>query len=233
MSLILTITDPSLLLRPNIPLSASTPSPSVPLDTHTRYVPPHPQRGTPYHRYVLLVLPQSSATEPIDIPVFEESDRLGFNFRAFAEQYGFDGARGGGAHMWREVWDETVSHIYKYTLSEYRLGSVGEPVLIVHRICSRVCREGGAEVWQAPEARPVRGAQAEEKVCLDASDIAHIVLLRVVALLMLSAPCAVRGAMMRCCGPEAVYDGDLCSSSVSALFTRTDPVAPPQRHREG
>ena len=26
---------------------------------------------------------------------------------------------GGGAHMWREVWDETVSHIYKYTLSKH------------------------------------------------------------------------------------------------------------------
>ncbi len=99
------------------------------LDTHTRYVPPHPQRGTPYHRYVLLVLPQSSPTEPIDIPVFQDSERLGFNFRAFAEQYGFDGARGGGAHMWREVWDETVSHIYKFTLKEDepRFGKMPKP----------------------------------------------------------------------------------------------------------
>ncbi|KAI0656770.1 PEBP-like protein [Cubamyces menziesii] len=105
-------------MRPNIPLSAFTPAPAVPLNTHTPYVPPHPQRGTPYHRYVLLVLPQASATEPIDIPVYKESDRLGFNFRAFAEQYGFDGARGGGAHMWREVWDETVSHIYQHTLKK-------------------------------------------------------------------------------------------------------------------
>ncbi|KAI0668656.1 PEBP-like protein [Trametes maxima] len=105
-------------LQPNIPLSAFTTSPTVPLDTHTRYVPPHPQRGTPYHRYVLLMLPQTSPTEPIDIPVFSEADRLGFNFRAFAEQYGFNGVRGGGAHMWREVWDETVSHIYQHTLKK-------------------------------------------------------------------------------------------------------------------
>ncbi|RPD70802.1 PEBP-like protein [Lentinus tigrinus ALCF2SS1-7] len=116
-------------MQPNIPLSASTQSPTVPLDTHTRYVPPHPQRGTPYHRYVLLVLPQSLPTEPIDIPVFQESDRLGFNFRAFAEQYGFDGARGGGAHMWREQWDETVSHIYKFTFKkdEPRFGKMPKP----------------------------------------------------------------------------------------------------------
>ena len=88
------------------------------LNQHTRYVPPHPQQGTPYHRYVLLVLPQASPTEPIDVPVFEEADRLGFDLRAFADKYGLDGARGGGAHMFRSVWDTTVSHIYKHTLSE-------------------------------------------------------------------------------------------------------------------
>ncbi|KAI9065566.1 PEBP-like protein [Trametes sanguinea] len=116
-------------MQPNIPLSAFTSAPTVPLNTHTPYVPPHPQRGTPYHRYVLLVLPQASATEPIDIPVFEEENRLGFDFRTFAEQYGFDGARGGGAHMWREVWDETVSHIYRYTLKkeEPRYGKLPKP----------------------------------------------------------------------------------------------------------
>ncbi|KAI0638861.1 PEBP-like protein [Trametes polyzona] len=116
-------------LQPNIPLSAFTTTPSVPLNTHTPYVPPHPQRGTPYHRYVLLMLPQASPTEAIDIPVVEESDRLGFNYREFAAKYGFDGARGGGAHMWREVWDETVSHIYQHTLKkeEPRFGRMPRP----------------------------------------------------------------------------------------------------------
>lgn len=156
--------------RPNIPLSATTSSPSVPLDAHTPYVPPHPQRGTPYHRYVLLVLPQSSPTEPIDIPVFEESDRLGFDFRVFAEKYGFNGARGGGAHMWREVWDDTVSHIYKYTFSKCLTRTGVMSVLVAHTIC----REGRAEVRQAAKARPVCGAQAQEKVPLDALDTAHL-----------------------------------------------------------
>ncbi|KAI0825354.1 phosphatidylethanolamine-binding protein [Trametes gibbosa] len=116
-------------LQPNIPLSAFTTTPPVPLNTHTRYVAPHPQRGTPYHRYVLLMLPQPSAPEPISVPVFEDSDRLGFDFRAFAAQYGLDGARGGGAHMWREVWDETVSHIYQHTLrkEEPRFGKMPRP----------------------------------------------------------------------------------------------------------
>ena len=48
-----------------------------------------------------------------------EAARLDFNFRAFAEEHGFDGSKGGGAHMWREVWDETVSKIYRDVLSEY------------------------------------------------------------------------------------------------------------------
>lgn len=86
---------------------------------------------------MLLVLPQSSATEPIDIPVFGEAERLGFDFRAFADQYGFDGAQGGGAHMWREVWDETVSHIYTFTLSAYMAGFAVAPVLTGHRISQR------------------------------------------------------------------------------------------------
>ena len=64
------------------------------------------------------MLPQASPTERLTIPKFKEEERLGFDFRAFAEQHGFDGARGGGAHMWREQWDETVSHIYEHTLSK-------------------------------------------------------------------------------------------------------------------
>ena len=155
----------------------------MPLDTHTRYVPPHPQRGTPYHRYVLLVLPQSSSTEPIDIPVFDEAGRLGFDFRAFAEKYGFDGARGGGAHMWREVWDETVSHIYKHTLSKSLTQPLLDRVLIAHRFYLRMHRERRAEVRKAAETGPIRGAQAQEKVPLDGSDAAHLILLVVTLLI--------------------------------------------------
>ncbi|PSR83331.1 hypothetical protein PHLCEN_2v5768 [Hermanssonia centrifuga] len=99
-------------MQPNIALSALSPSPIPLTTTHTRYIPPHPQRGTPYHRYVILLLPQSSPTERIKIPAPTDEQRLGFNFRAFAAQYGLDGAKGGGVHMWREVWDETVTKIY-------------------------------------------------------------------------------------------------------------------------
>ncbi|KAI0077414.1 PEBP-like protein [Panus rudis PR-1116 ss-1] len=103
-------------MQPNISLSAFSKSP-IPLPTtHTRYVPPHPQKGTPYHRYVLLLVPQPSETERISVPVPTDEQRLGFNYREFAEKYSLDASKGGAAFMWREVWDETVSKIYKDVL---------------------------------------------------------------------------------------------------------------------
>ncbi|KAI0706214.1 phosphatidylethanolamine-binding protein [Cytidiella melzeri] len=102
-------------MQPNISLSTQSSELTLPT-THTPYIPPHPQRGTPYHRYVVLLLPQQSPTERIKVPVPTAAERLGFDFRAFTEQYGLDGSKGGGAHMWREIWDPTVSEIYKDTL---------------------------------------------------------------------------------------------------------------------
>ncbi|TCD61067.1 hypothetical protein EIP91_009071 [Steccherinum ochraceum] len=101
-------------LQPNISLSSSTTSVDLPT-THTKYIPPHPQKGTPYHRYVLLFAPQTGS-EAIKVPQFSDSDRLGFDYRQFAEQYGLDASKGGAAHMWRGVWDESVSKIYKDVL---------------------------------------------------------------------------------------------------------------------
>lgn len=86
---------------------------------HTHYIPPHPQKGTPYHRYVILLLPQESTTERLTIPVPTDVERANFNVREFSEKYGLDGSKGGAAHMWREVWDEQVSDIYAETLSAY------------------------------------------------------------------------------------------------------------------
>ncbi|TFK38624.1 phosphatidylethanolamine-binding protein [Crucibulum laeve] len=119
-------------LKPNIPLSATTTSRITDLNTHTLYIPPHPPKGTPYHRYVLLLLPQPPLGAPtyslnaaartksgestslhLDIPVITEKERLGFDVRSFTRRWGLDGVKGGGAHMWREVWDEKVSKIYE------------------------------------------------------------------------------------------------------------------------
>lgn len=104
--------------RPNIALSASSCG-ALPTIPHTKYIPPHPQRGSPYHRYCLLLLPHVNTSEKLSIPAVSEEARIRFNLRAFCEEYGLDASKGGGAHMWREVWDETVSDIYKHTLSTF------------------------------------------------------------------------------------------------------------------
>ncbi|KAL5519253.1 MRPL35 [Sanghuangporus vaninii] len=103
-------------MQPNIALSAATCG-QISTIAHAKYIPPHPQRGSPYHRYCLFLLPHVNASEKVHVPppVSDEA-RIGFNLRAFCEEYGLDASLGGGAHMWREVWDETVSDIYKHTL---------------------------------------------------------------------------------------------------------------------
>ncbi|KAG1725580.1 phosphatidylethanolamine-binding protein [Suillus paluster] len=87
-----------------------SPSPVPNLNTHTAYIPPHPQRGTTYHRYTILLLPQQSR---LSIPMVAKDKRAGFDVRAFMEQHGLDRNVGGGAHMWREVWSEGVPAVYK------------------------------------------------------------------------------------------------------------------------
>lgn len=92
-----------------MPLSLSTP--------HVPYIPPHPAKGSPYHRYTLLLLPQSS-TSPITIPQLTEDARLDFNVREFVTKYGLN-LNGGGAHMWRSVWDEASSKIWQDVISMF------------------------------------------------------------------------------------------------------------------
>ncbi|KAK0207951.1 phosphatidylethanolamine-binding protein [Desarmillaria ectypa] len=106
-------------LCPNVPLSAITSGPIKNLNTHTQYIPPHPQQGTPYHRYSLLLLPQPArpdAPRYLPIPVVPQSARTGFNVREFCKKWSLDGRQGGGAHMWREVWDESSDVVYKNVL---------------------------------------------------------------------------------------------------------------------
>lgn len=47
-----------------------------------------------------------------------DETRHGFDIREFAYTWGLDAATGGGAHMWREIWDNDVSMIYKDILSK-------------------------------------------------------------------------------------------------------------------
>jgi len=104
-------------LQTNIPLSAVR-KPLIKTQSHTRYVPPHPQRGSPYHRYTLLFLENPDPSSELDIPPITDAERVGFDLRAFCAKHGFDPSKGGAVHMWREVWDETVSDIYTHTLRQ-------------------------------------------------------------------------------------------------------------------
>ena len=123
-----------ILFRPNIPLSCKSLTRLKELDDHTAYIPPHPQNGSPYHRYALFLLPQPPLTsyslntiakaaidvptsKHLDIPVVTDEERLGFSMREFIRKWDIDPANGGGAHMWRQVWDSGVTGIYKNVLS--------------------------------------------------------------------------------------------------------------------
>ncbi|KAG4301698.1 hypothetical protein PCANB_001786 [Pneumocystis canis] len=67
------------------------------------YIPPHPQKGSPYHRYTLLVFEQ---VEKISDNLVVERD--GFDTRQFASLNHFQIV---GIHFWRGVWDEHVNEI--------------------------------------------------------------------------------------------------------------------------
>ncbi|CUA77778.1 54S ribosomal protein L35, mitochondrial [Rhizoctonia solani] len=116
--------------QPNIPLSATNTQITLPMapetsETSLPYIPPHPQNGTSYHRYTTLLLPQSSE---LSIDALKLS-RERFNVREAYKQYGF--ARGGGIHMFRENWDETVGSVYKNFLGqpEPKFGKTPKPQL--------------------------------------------------------------------------------------------------------
>ncbi|EKM60509.1 uncharacterized protein PHACADRAFT_246507 [Phanerochaete carnosa HHB-10118-sp] len=121
-------------MQPNVELHTFSKNPIPLTTTHTPYIPPHPQRGTPYHRYVLMLVPQRSATERIKVPVPTMQERLGFSYREFAARHGLDATKGGGVFMWREVWDETVSKIYADVLKteEPVYGKVPKPDPYAH-----------------------------------------------------------------------------------------------------
>ncbi|KDQ17656.1 hypothetical protein BOTBODRAFT_29825 [Botryobasidium botryosum FD-172 SS1] len=103
-------------LMPNIPLSVLETSITLPTsssDSALQYVPPHPQQGTPYHRYTLLLLPQTS---PAPLALSALPSREAFDVRAFVKEHKLDGP-GGGIFFWRGVWDESVSKIYQEVLA--------------------------------------------------------------------------------------------------------------------
>jgi len=97
-------------LQPNIALSATSAG-LLPPASHTPYLPPHPARGTPYHRYVLLLLPHEDSTAKLSLPS-GPFERDAFDIRGFVQKHALR-TDGGGAFMWRAIWDEESSRIWR------------------------------------------------------------------------------------------------------------------------
>lgn len=113
-------------LQPNLTLPAAQPL-NLPT-AHTVYVPPHPAKGTPYHRYMVLLLPQ---TREIKVPgdAFRSYEaRMNFDVRSFVEQHDLR-TDGGAAHMFRAEWDEESSNIWKQVIKREmpRYGYIPRP----------------------------------------------------------------------------------------------------------
>lgn len=98
----------------NLPLSSVTnqidPSKGKVLQD---YIPPHPQKGTPYHRYTFILFEQRA-----EIPGGAAVEKGNFEHRSFVQARAL---RPVGVNFFRQVWDGTVSQIYKDTLSEWVL----------------------------------------------------------------------------------------------------------------
>ncbi|KAG0173172.1 hypothetical protein DFQ28_010853 [Apophysomyces sp. BC1034] len=100
----------------NVPLSA-TQSIVAGGDTVLDYVPPHPQKGTKYHRYTLIAYEQpNQGQDKVEIKL---EKRDAFDTKTLAQAHGLNIS---GVSFFREEWDAAVSNIYQDILR------VNEPV---------------------------------------------------------------------------------------------------------
>ncbi|SCV73371.1 BQ2448_7297 [Microbotryum intermedium] len=95
-------------LVPNIPLSSSRTDVSS-SSALIPYLPPHPQQGTPYHRYTVVLLEQQN--ELVLAP--EAVERTDFSVRDLLQQNDLTAS---GMTFFRQKWDEDVSAIYREIL---------------------------------------------------------------------------------------------------------------------
>lgn len=99
----------------NIPLSVTKTQVDVSkVDVSLPYIAPHPQRGTPYHRYTLVLLSQPGK---LTIPPTPLRDH--FSLRQLIEDHHLSPA---GIHFWRAAWSEAsseaISSVYRNVLHE-------------------------------------------------------------------------------------------------------------------
>ncbi len=102
-------------LAVNIPISPT--SVSIPLSQLSKdsqtilpWLPPHAQKGSPYHRLSVFVLRQPES-KTFDVPSLREKvTQENFNLRSFNDKYGL---KPFGVHMFRTIWDEGTAGVMK------------------------------------------------------------------------------------------------------------------------
>ncbi|OZJ06705.1 hypothetical protein BZG36_00307 [Bifiguratus adelaidae] len=100
----------------NVPLSTTSPGVNV-SDNNTllSYIPPHPQRGTKYHRYTVIVYQQNGDGQlELDIANRPQS-RERFDLGTFAETHKLQPV---GVTFFRQVWSPATSSVYTDILKE-------------------------------------------------------------------------------------------------------------------
>ncbi|KAJ9477847.1 54S ribosomal protein L35, mitochondrial [Pseudozyma hubeiensis] len=107
-----------LALKEDIPLSTTT-NPTIDLTSAMSlpYIPPHPQNGTPYHRYTTILFEQPSSSSSPSADAVQETQRHNFDLTSFVQQRGLIPA---GIHFWRSKWSpesaESITKVHKEVL---------------------------------------------------------------------------------------------------------------------
>lgn len=78
-----------------------------PSDTIVKYLPPHVQKGLPYHRYGMIVFQQPGKLDAAALRA-QNIERDGFNLRSFQAKQKLEPI---GAYMWRAQWDENTKEV--------------------------------------------------------------------------------------------------------------------------
>ena len=76
------------------------------------WMPPHAQKGSPYHRLAILIMEQPGK-QAIDVKACQEKHkRLGFNLRGFNNQHKISPLTG---TLFRNIWDESTKAVMERT----------------------------------------------------------------------------------------------------------------------
>lgn len=71
------------------------------------WLPPHAQKGAPYHRLSILVLEQPAVSNHLDLSA-SKINRDGFNLRSFIDRYHLEPI---GVNLFRTKWDENMDEV--------------------------------------------------------------------------------------------------------------------------